>query len=814
MSNIASSALRAVTFRISSTPTKQLPHLIPWLVNTLLDSKGLLSSTGSGQARDSNDGVLVHKLKTQITTLLGDKSPEGRWAAVVLIKTTVDIGGWEVLQGSGAWVRTLLGILGKQDSSATKKLCIITLTRIFLCTHGYPTLIREITTPSLPGFLTACLNLVDSKPASTKVQLAKPKANLLPVVLESLCQLLPNHPTIFRSFELRLTDLLLPLLAPAEAFNKAHPVTASSQLSSPLTTDAAQRLYVLMHYCAPKQTSAEDWSKRINTTLGQCHATADVVLRAVIEDYQPVARSTPRTPSNVNFGAQAMEEASPALAFPPWHGIRAGSARLVGMLALVGSFIAARTASPVAFPVAEIVDLALRALSVTGSAAQGGQDNSTTTFNRQIGRDEREELWVELPNIHKAAIEVLGALFERLEDGSMAIVPVVVDQIAWIFKREAHSALVRVSAYRTVTKALMSAAAGFTRPQVVDLARMIRHACEDVMPEEQQQLTTENGATPVAPIKGAPRQKGSFNADTFLNIQTLAPLTTQRTHEPLYETAIGLLTAFLAQVPAQHVGQSLRTTIDRTAVLSGNANLMLASVLNPPHSAAHGKSRSSILPLLARAAPSSLAVEGLLRPRMPAIRVNHIKQGSENSEEEEDENEDEDEEQLNGNDDDAPKEDVEQPLALQESSDRSANPAQPLLTVASTQKGFSTTAEHPPSSNSNEVKAIMESLKRNVSKIDSVSPEAKRSRVQSEERPGFSLRMDSASRQLLEETAMPVQVVVEASSDRAEGTHTVTMPANEAVIATAESDDDGSDIEIPEINIDPDTEDEREDELA
>jgi pre-rRNA-processing protein RIX1 len=56
--------------------------------------------------------VLVHKLKTQVSALLFGKSTEGRFAAVVLIKAIVAVGGWEVLRVVESWVKGLLSVLG------------------------------------------------------------------------------------------------------------------------------------------------------------------------------------------------------------------------------------------------------------------------------------------------------------------------------------------------------------------------------------------------------------------------------------------------------------------------------------------------------------------------------------------------------------------------------------------------------------------------------------------------------------------------------------------------------------------------------
>ena len=114
-----SNPLRVVTQRLSSTPFKQLPHVAPYLATTIAQSgKAFAAPTREGQAvGGSESAVIVHKFKTQLSALLQDKSPEARYAAVILIKATVEVGGWNVLQGVAAWVRGLIGILGVSNSS-------------------------------------------------------------------------------------------------------------------------------------------------------------------------------------------------------------------------------------------------------------------------------------------------------------------------------------------------------------------------------------------------------------------------------------------------------------------------------------------------------------------------------------------------------------------------------------------------------------------------------------------------------------------------------------------------------------------------
>jgi pre-rRNA-processing protein RIX1 len=106
--------LRVLCFQLSSVPVPELPRLLPALLRHVLCCQAALSSSSGGGAKTdaSAASVLVHKLKTQLSSLLNGKSFEGRFVAVTLIKAVVEVGGWEVLHGSESWVRGLLSILG------------------------------------------------------------------------------------------------------------------------------------------------------------------------------------------------------------------------------------------------------------------------------------------------------------------------------------------------------------------------------------------------------------------------------------------------------------------------------------------------------------------------------------------------------------------------------------------------------------------------------------------------------------------------------------------------------------------------------
>jgi pre-rRNA-processing protein RIX1 len=87
-----------------------------------------------------------------------------------------------------------------------------------------------------------------------------------------------------------------------------------------------------------------------------------------------------------------------------------------------------------------------------------------------------------------------------------------------------------------------------------------------------------------------------------------------------------LLPLFISHIPQQYLSISLRSLIDRTAVLSHNRDAMLASILHP-FAGKNGSSIASVTPYLIREFGHDAIVELLLRPRMPlvlAAGANHM----------------------------------------------------------------------------------------------------------------------------------------------------------------------------------------------
>ncbi|KAI4213753.1 MAG: hypothetical protein LQ351_003719 [Letrouitia transgressa] len=106
-------SLRVVTHRIAHTPTWQLPQVTPYLACLISTSSAVLASPeNQGLTKyGSEAALLVHKFKTQVTSNLQEKNHYARWTAVVLIKATLEAGGYEILRGSRSWVKGLLETL-------------------------------------------------------------------------------------------------------------------------------------------------------------------------------------------------------------------------------------------------------------------------------------------------------------------------------------------------------------------------------------------------------------------------------------------------------------------------------------------------------------------------------------------------------------------------------------------------------------------------------------------------------------------------------------------------------------------------------
>ncbi|KAI8941064.1 hypothetical protein NX059_002304 [Plenodomus lindquistii] len=604
------STLKALTFRISSTPTSQLPQHVPAIAASLANCKTLLSSTqASGAKASSEASVAVHKFRTLISTLLQDRTVQGRWSAIVLVKATIEVGGWETLQKSLPWVRGLLGFLSKPDPPSSKKLCIITLSRIFLLTREYPTLVREITTPSLPAFVQAALQIANSTVSST----------LLQTILESFNELLPRHPTIFRSYLKQIQPLLAQLIAPTPSskLSKEQTPGLRSGITSGIVS-AARQIYVQIPSCAPKGASSEEWGKSVKAIINDVHKTADKVFRAVLEDWESTIREATATNAHT-LDDEVQDLGTDSTDLTPWLGIFAGSERLTGLLRVLKQYLESPTAGSIYLNIGTIMDLITRMLSLTIPAVGGKSFQNTVRFNNQASKEERENLWLLLPDVHVATIEVLLALAHRSQASTLALDSAIIDQMVWVFGSEKDNNQIRTACYLAVAELLERSGLALHKATIDSLVPLVRSCCDDLLPSELADGPAKQ--TPgQAKANGNSQPQNTSNADTFLGASKVMA-DSRVGFLGLRQAAHALLPALLTNIRAQYFSDSLRARLDRTAILIQHKDAMVASVLNPPPSKKFGKPAASILPLMARSFPKEKDVEGMLRPRMPVIRL-------------------------------------------------------------------------------------------------------------------------------------------------------------------------------------------------
>lgn len=416
------------------------------------------------------------------------------------------------------------------------------------------------------------------------------------------------HPTIFRPFIPRIHSLTYPLIAPTPSSSGYgnDPDSASAPVS-----ESARRLFVLLHVTGPKSTAAEEWRRSLDALIISVQRTADKVFRSLIED---------RTSSTGSYNVanpipveDIVSDLAPTpLALPAWTGIYAGIERLEGLLDTLQAFLATATAAPVTLLVGDILNLVDRIFSIIPPG-----NGRNPRLNPEIGRDEREGLWVGLPRLQISVIAVCSLMISRMGHGSAAIAYTILEQLLWAFESQYGNDDFREAAYTLVSQILSTFGPTLPKTSAISLSRCIRMCCEDLLPSAESQLQDGQDSSLVTTktINGVT----STNADSYLKAATnqvdlsVAP-------PKVLQAARELLPLALTKLSKEFLPFSLRCQIDRTAIITNNRRVMLASVMNPISKHRGQKQTGSILPLLARAHPEALQVEALIRPQMPPIQ--------------------------------------------------------------------------------------------------------------------------------------------------------------------------------------------------
>ena len=501
----------------------------------------------------------------------------------------------------------------RSDSLSTKRLCVITLTRIFLLTHNHQSLVREITTPALASFVASCTNLAQGTEISGALRL---------VILQGLCELIGLHTTLFRPFLGQLQKLTLLLIAPTPS--EASLENRISPVSTPVA-DSARRLFVLLHVCSPKNTAGDEWTQSFQSTLATAQRTADSVFRAIVEERK--VSPGMNIAGNINLIHELVNDRKPGpLNLPSWTGIYAGIERLDGLLRTLQAFVATKTSVSVVFPVSSTMELADRVLSACRPS-----NTQDSRIRPEVGRDERDGLAAGLPQLHLSAMNLFSVMLLRMGSASAALVQSAIEQIFWVLDDENEVDEIRLAAYRILAHVLTKFGPSIPRSFAKSIARCLVLACEDIKP--LQDNLAQGGEASIMREKQPGHEASTMNADSYLKrvkIQhevSSGPSVVQAAARELMPLA-------LARLPDGFLSEVVRIKIDSTSIVMNHRETMLASVMRTGTNKRGQRMTTSILPLLARAHSGDLGVEALLRPQLPILQPRWTEQGIMNNEDE------------------------------------------------------------------------------------------------------------------------------------------------------------------------------------
>ena len=418
------------------------------------------------------------------------------------------------------------------------------------------------------------------------------------------------HPTSFRPFVPQIQSLTYQLIAPTPSnFEYGNDPTSSLAFAS----GSAQYLFVSLHVCGPKNTAGEEWAKSLDALISSLQRTVDKVFRSLIEDWTSSTGKNDVVSSGLVEGVVGDQRPAP-LALPAWAGIHAGIERLDGLLHALQTFLASPTAAAVTLPVGNILNLIDRVL-----AAFPPGNGRKPRVKPEIDRDEREGLWVGLPRLQVSALGVCSLMISRMGHSSAAIAFSIMEQLLWVFESQYGNDGFRRVAYGLMSQILTMFGPSLPKVYAASLSRCIRICCEDLLPIVD--ASSQSGQASFLDSKKPLNGVTSTNADSYLKSESaINQSELPGASADVREAARELLPLTLTNLPDGYLPFSLRCQIDRTAIITDNKKAMLASVVDPISKFQGQKHTSSILPLLARAHPEALEVEVLLRPQMPPIQ--------------------------------------------------------------------------------------------------------------------------------------------------------------------------------------------------
>lgn len=515
----------------------------------------------------------------------------------------------------------------KSDPAASKELAVVTLTRIYTLLQPYQTLVREIATPTIPAFATACLQMI--KP-SDPGQLPTTPLNVVETMCEAFTTLIPLYPATFRPSSSQTMAALRLYLAPTVSDN----YTVPSSLSH-----SARHLAATQHFVAAKSGGSEEWAKLVTGIIDELHATVSQVFRAIEESWEPtagVAQTQVEMDQPHPVGGSEKEQ------LPPWEGVHAGSQRIIGLFGYLSACLTHSSKGPVALSLTKLTDVITRVCLVARLSPKSQSWDQALQTRARIGREEKEELWSAIPDIHIAALRFTQTLFKRLGEDMVPYASEELDHLTRVTMSGMSVPTVRATSYSTLNDILLAAGPTLSKSMVDMLGAIIGAVCRDLQ-EDVGHLKPPKKASNTA----TESKKNGLTTNTDLFLKKTESTTEERPAvlDPEHKRAAStILATLLSHLPQQHLKPSHRSLLDQTAVLTQNRDAMLASVLNP-YTDPRGRKFASILPHMIQLFPEDQGLEILksnLRPEGGRVAGDQNQASDEEQDEYEDESEDED----------------------------------------------------------------------------------------------------------------------------------------------------------------------------
>ena len=497
--------------------------------------------------------------------------------------------------------------LQKARKLRTRRLCILTLTRIFLLTQGHPALFQKITTPVIGDFISKWLNSIKLSKRQDQGRRQISELPCVSIVLQCFVELIQLHSASFRPYSSQLEELTCQLFTPTiTTSSSATPNIPVSQSEK----DYARRLFVLLHVYALKPTSGKRWATAVQNVLDYLHQTADLVFRALIDDWVPMSGSR-RTSSLLqeSLGDEVADLSPRFLSLPAWTGIHAGVERLNELLDIAQAFFSTKSSMEVDVPIVDMLDVIDRILS-----AIGPNNEQSGRLRPEIGRYEREGLLLGLPSLHISAMHILSNMIETFGGTLLPAIYLMFPTILLIFKQEREDHSLRQACYILVAQILSLMGQNTPRKHVDGVSRLFQSCCDDLLPPDDHRTGIIVGQ------QSANSDSSPDHANSILQAAKTNAVSSTTTPEDR-KLATKLLSEALTHLPNNYLPVHLRSLIDRTAIITGNKQVLLTSTMNPAKLQQMDGPSSSILPFLARECSQSVEVGALVKPQVPIVQA-------------------------------------------------------------------------------------------------------------------------------------------------------------------------------------------------